>query len=197
MSRYEEFDGYEKLIKERLSKKRFNHSMNVAEMCYDLAGKNGADEKRCYLAGLLHDIMKEELPEKQKQYTVNSGMFPDAAELETPALWHAVAGAVYVRDELGIDDEEILTAIRFHTIGCERLTLLQKILYLGDMISEDRDYKDVDKFRKICYDDIDKAMSVALIYNIESVCKKCGRLPAYTTDAYNYYMQFNKEKYHL
>ncbi len=197
MSRYEEFDGYEKLIKERLSKKRFNHSMNVAEACFDLAKRNGADEKRCYLAGLLHDIMKEALPEKQKQLTAEGGMLPDAAELESQALWHAVSGAVYVRDELGIEDEELLLAIRFHTIGAARLTLLQKIVYLGDMISEDRDYKDVDKFRKICYDDIDKAMSVALIYNIESVCKKCGRLPAYTTDAYNYYMQFNKEKYHL
>lgn len=197
MSRYEEFDAYEKLIKDRLSKKRFNHSMNVAEACYDLAKKNGADEKRCYLAGLLHDIMKEESKELQREMTVNSGLSPDPAECETPALWHAVAGAAYVRDELKISDAEIIGAIRFHTIGCAQLTLLQKIVYLGDMISDDRDYKDIDKFRKICYDDINIAMSVALTYNIESVCKKCGMLPAYTTEAYNYFMQFNKEKYHL
>lgn len=197
MSRYEEFDGYEKLIKERLSKKRFNHSMNVAEACYDLAERYGADRKRCYLAGLLHDIMKEESKELQREMTVNSGLSPDPAECVSPALWHAVAGAVYVRDELGLSDEEIILAIRFHTIGDAGLTLLQKIVYLGDMISEDRDYKDVDKFRKICYDDIDVAMSVALIYNIESVCKKCGMLPRYSTEAYNYYMQFNKEKLSL
>lgn len=197
MSRYEEFDGYEKLIKERLSKKRFNHSMNVAEACYDLAERNGADKKRCYLAGLLHDVMKEESKELQREMTVNSGLAPDAAECDTPALWHAVAGAAYVRDELKLEDEEIIGAIRFHTIGNAGLTLLQKIVYLGDMISEDRDYKDVDKFRKICYDDMDIAMSVALIYNIESVCKKCGMLPRYTTEAYNYYMQFNKEKLSL
>ncbi len=197
MSRYEEFDAYEKLIRERLSKKRFNHSVNVAEACYDLAERNGADKKRCYLAGLLHDIMKEESREKQHQMTAESGLAPDPAELVTPALWHAVAGAAYVRDVLKIDDEEIIGAIRFHTIGNAELTLLQKIVYLGDMISEDRDYKDVDKFRKFCYDDIDIAMSVALIYNIESVCKKCGMLPLYTTQAYNYYMQFNKEKQSL
>ncbi len=197
MSRYEEFDAYEKLIKERLSKKRFNHSMNVAEACYDLAERNGADKKRCYLAGLLHDVMKEENKELQREMTANSGLAPDVAECDTPALWHAVAGAAYVRDELKLEDEEIIGAIRFHTIGNAGLTLLQKIVYLGDMISEDRDYKDVDKFRKICYDDINIAMSVALIYNIESVCKKCGMLPRYTTEAYNYYMQFNKEKLSL
>lgn len=194
MSRYAEFDEYEKLIKERLSKKRYTHSMNVAEACYKLAEHYGADKKRCYLAGLLHDIMKEDLPERQKQYTVDSGMAPDPVEIEAPALWHGVAGAYYVREKLGITDEEILNAIRFHTIGCAKMTLLEKILYLGDMISEERSYKDVDKFRKICFDGIDKAMSVALIYQIKSVCDKCGQIPAYTFQAYNYYMKYNKNK---
>ena len=194
MSRYEEFDAYEKLIKERLSKKRFNHSMNVAEACFDLAERYGADKKRCYLAGLLHDVMKEDSKEKQREMTIASGLSPDPAECETPALWHAVAGAVFVRDELNIGDEEIIRAIRFHTIGCAEMSLLEKIVYLGDMISEDRDYKDVDKFRDFCYDDIDKAMSIALIYNVQSVCKKCGLIPRYSFEAYNYYMKFNKEK---
>lgn len=194
MSRYPEFDKYEELIKELLSKKRFNHSVNVAEACYELAEKYGADKKRCYLAGLLHDVMKEENKDAQREMTLDSGLAPDPAECTAPALWHAVAGAVYVRDVLRIDDEEIIRAIRFHTIGCAEMSLLEKIVYLGDMISEDRDYKDVDKFRKICYDGIDKAMSVALIYNIESVCKKCGHIPRYSFEAYNYYLDHNKDK---
>ncbi len=194
MSRYPEFDAYEQLIRQRLSKKRFNHSMNVAEACYDLAERYGADKKRCYLAGLLHDIMKEEDKQTQQEMTLQSGLDPDPAECIAPALWHAVAGAAYVRDTLGIADGEIIRAIRFHTIGCAQMSLLEKIVYLGDMISAERDYKDVDKFRKICYDGIDKAMSVALIYNIESVCKKCGYIPRYSFEAYNYYLDFNKDK---
>lgn len=194
MSRYKEYDEYEELIKERLSKKRYTHSMNVAEACYKLAERYGADKKRCYLAGLLHDIMKEDLPERQRQYTVESGMAPDPAEIETPALWHGVAGAYFVREKLGITDEEVLNGIRFHTIGCAKMTLIEKIVYLGDMISEERSYKDVDRFRKICFDDIDKAMSVALIYQIENVCGKCGQIPAYTFEAYNYYLKYNKNK---
>ncbi len=194
MSRYKEFDNYEELIKERLSKKRFIHSMNVAEACYKLAEMYDGDKKRCYLTGLLHDIMKEEAPELQHKYTEISGLSPDEAELMSPSLWHAVAGAYYVREYLGIEDEEIIRAIRFHTIGCAEMSLLEKIVYLGDMISEDRDYKDVDKFRDFCYDNIDVAMSVALIYNIRSVCKKCGFIPMYSVEAYNYYMKFNKDK---
>lgn len=194
MSRYEEFDRYEQLIKERLSKKRFNHSMNVAEACYSLAERFGADKKRCYLAGLLHDIMKEEAQEIQLKYARESGYTDDEAELSSPPLLHSIAGAKYVRDELGITDEEILRAIRFHTAGGAALSDLEKIVYLGDMISEERDYKDVDKFREFCYDDMDVAMSVALIYNIRSVCKKFGFIPQTTLEAYNYYLKFNKKK---
>lgn len=193
MSRYSEFDEYEQLIKQRLSKKRFHHSMNVAQACYELAERFGGDKKRCYLAGILHDIMKEEQRELLKSMTENSGMNPDPAEIECPALWHAVAGAEYIQNTLKITDKEIISAVRFHTIGCAEMTLLEKIVYLGDMISEDRSYKDVDKFRKICRDNLDKAMAEALSYNITDVCRKGARLPHYTFEAYNYYIQFNSD----
>lgn len=197
MSRYEEFDKYEELIKQLLSKKRYNHSMCVAEECYKLAERYSADKKRAYLAGLLHDVMKEEHSEKQRQYTIDSGLSPDPAEIATKSLWHAVAGAYYVREELGITDSEVIRAIRYHTVGCAGMTLLEKIVYLGDMISEDRDYKDVDKMREYCYKDIDVAMSVALGYQLTEVSKKCGFLPASTFEAYNYYLRFNENKEHL
>ena len=74
------------------------------------------------------------------------------------------------------------------------MTLLEKIVYLGDMISEERDYKGVEKMREYCYGDIDKAMSIALIYQIQSVAGKCALLPVSTFEAYNYYLKFNKNK---
>lgn len=194
MSKYSDFDEYEELLKKRLSKKRYQHSMNVADECFKLAEKYGADKRRCYLAGMLHDIMKEDLPERQRQYTVESGLSPDPAEIATKSLWHGVAGGYYVREVLKIDDEELISAIRYHTIGCARMTLMEKIVYLGDMISEERDYKGVEKMREYCGKDIDLAMSVALIYQIENVCAKCGSIPLSTFEAYNYYLQFNKDK---
>lgn len=154
MSKYVDYDQYERLLHERLSKKRFVHSMNVAEECFKLAERHGADKQRSYLAGMLHDIMKEDLPERQKQYTVDSGLFPDPAELATRALWHGIAGGYYVREILKIDDDEVIRAIRYHTVGCARMSVLEKIVYLGDMISADRSYKGVDKMREYCYKDL-------------------------------------------
>ena len=183
MSRYAEFDGYEDLLKEKLSKKRFTHSMNVAEECFRLAELHGADKRRAYLAGMLHDIMKEELPERQKQMTADSCLSPDPAEIASKSLWHGIAGAAFVRDVLGINDMEIISAIRYHTVGCARMSALEKIVYLGDMISEDRDYKGVDKMREYCRDDLDTA-----------VCEKCSAIPVSTFEAYNYYLGLNKDK---
>ena len=62
------------------------------------------------------------------------------------------------------------------------------------MISVRRSCKDVKEFRKICRVDLDRAMSVELIYKIGDVCKKCGHLPRYTFEAYNYYLKYNKNK---
>ena len=194
MSKYVEYDKYEELLKRKLSKKRFQHSMNVAEECFRLAEKYGADKRRCYLAGMLHDIMKEEMPEKLKQYVMDSGLAPDPAEAASKSLWHGIAGGYYIREELDIDDEELISAVRFHTIGCAKMTLMEKIVFLADMISEDRKYDDVDKMRKYCYEDIDVAMSVALIYLLGNVTARCGTIPLYTFEAYNYYVKFNKNK---
>ena len=194
MSKYVDYDKYEELLKKRLSKKRFQHSMNVAEESFRLAEKYGADKQRCYLAGMLHDIMKEELPEKLKQYVMDSGLSPDPAEIAAKSLWHGIAGGYYIREELGIEDEEIISAVRYHTVGCARMSVMEKIVFLADMISEDRHYKDIDKMRKYCYEDLDVAMSVALIYLIESVCGRCSAFPLSTFEAYNYYLKFNKNK---
>ena len=68
------------------------------------------------------------------------------------------------------------------------MTLLEQIVYIGDLISADRNYKDVKKFRKLAYQDMDKVMLEALIFSIESVTGKRGLIPDYTLQAYNQYV---------
>ena len=109
------------------------------------------------------------------------------AETETKALWHAVAGAGFVRDSLMVGDEDIINAVRFHTIGRANMSRLEEIVYIGDLISADRSYKDVKKFRKLAYQDMDRVMLEALIFSIESVTDKKGMIPEYTLEAYNQY----------
>ncbi|MCR5167618.1 MAG: bis(5'-nucleosyl)-tetraphosphatase (symmetrical) YqeK [Oscillospiraceae bacterium] len=177
----------EEIAKKRLSKKRYTHSLNVAASAKILAELNGYDTEKAYIAGVLHDICKEIPHEQQLEMVKKSDRDICTAELVIPALFHAPAGAYYSEHVLGIHDEDILNAIRYHTIGRGGMTLPEKIVYLADLISADRTYKNVEKMRKICYMDLDNGMLEALKFSITSVVEKCSGLPIHTVNAYNEY----------
>lgn len=196
MSDYTEiYSEYVQLLKSSLSKKRFTHSMNVAQICTELAQKHGADEEKAFLAGLLHDIKKEETPNAMKSLAILSGMDISKEETMTPALWHAPAGAYYIEKNLKITDEDILNAVRYHTAGRDNMSTLEKIVYLGDLTSADRSYKDVEKYRKAAFSDLDNAMYFALKYSIEETLGKCGLVPPCTIRGYNFYTEKFRYKY--
>ena len=174
-------------LKNRLSEKRFNHSLNVAAECRKLAEHYGEDPEKAYFAGLVHDICKELPADEMKKMAAESGLGVTSAELQTKALWHAVAGAAFVRDSLMIEDKDIINAVRFHTIGRAGMSRLEEIVYIGDLISADRTYNGVKKFRKLAYQDMDMVMLDALIFSIVSVTEKKGLIPEYTLEAYNQY----------
>lgn len=187
-------DEYKTLLQIMMSKKRYTHSVNVADMALRLAELNGFDGGKAYIAGLLHDIKKEETPEAMKSQAILSEMGITDIELSTPALWHAPASAYYVRKTLKIDDMDILNAIRFHTIGRADMSVLEKIVYLADLVSEERSYKDVEKYRKYALSNLDNAMYNALKWTIGETIGKSGMIPHYTFEAYNFYLKIDKEK---
>jgi len=181
-----------KYLKENLSAKRYTHSLNVAEECRKLAERYGEDPNKAYFAGLLHDICKELPSDEQKRLADNNVFTVCREELETRSLWHAVAGAYFIKTEFRIEDIDILNAVRFHTVGRAGMSLLEEIVYMGDLISADRDYKDVDKIRKLAYTDLNAAMLEAFAFSIKSVVKKGGFIPPCTTEGYNFYLRLQK-----
>lgn len=193
MSNYK-FEETKKLLEKRLSKKRYIHSLNVADQCEILALKNGQDVEKCVYAGLVHDICKE-LPNPEMKKMLVDTIFPvSRSELASKPLWHAIAGAWYIHNELGINDKDIINAVRFHTVAHAGMTKVEEIVYLADLISIDRDYKDVKHMRKLAYDDMETAMLEALKFSITDVISKNGLLPHYTTEAYNHYSYIYKNK---
>lgn len=193
MSNYK-FEETKKLLEKRLSKKRYIHSLNVAEQCRILAIKNGEDVDKCVYSGLVHDICKELPHAEMKRMLINS-IFPvSRSELASKPLWHGIAGAWYIQNELGIIDKDILNAVRFHTVAHAGMSKVEEIVYLADLISIDRDYKDVKRMRKLAYTDIELAMFEALKFSITDVIAKGGLLPHYTIEAYNQYSYICRNK---
>ena len=160
------------ILRERLDDYRYNHSLGVAEMARILAEKHGEDTHRAYIAGLVHDITKNTDKEEQLQIIANGGIILSLEEKNNSKLWHAVSGSVYVRDELGFDDEEIISAVRWHTTGKAGMTILEKIVYVADFVSFERKFPGVDFMRELAYEDLDKACLFAVDFCIPDLVKK-------------------------
>ena len=184
-----DYSYYKKLLESMLTQKRYYHSLCVADEAKRLAVKYGADENKAFLAGLLHDITKNIIEEEQLQMFSDFDIIPDSITKKSLKLWHAVTGAAYIKNILEIDDEEIISAVRYHTTAKKNMNLLQKILYLADFTSLDREYPDVDVMRKKVDISLDEAMKYALSYTITELVEKQVQIHPDTMEAYNQVME--------
>lgn len=156
----------------KLKPARFQHSLGVMAAAKRLAEKYGAASDKAELAGLLHDCARiyenDELTARARQALIT----PDEIEAAAPLLLHAPLGAVIAAQQFGINDEEILQAIRLHTTGGIMMTVLDKIIYLADMIEPSRVYPNVDKLRSAAEQNLDKAMLLAFNQSINYVIER-------------------------
>ncbi len=150
------------LARKRLGDKRYHHTLNVEKMAVKLAERYGADCDQAALAALLHDTAKE-MPTADQLALLRA--HPDLAgntENRPTPIWHGVCAAILAKTEWGVTDEAVLSAVACHTAGKPGMTLLDKILFLADMTSEERDFDGVEELRQLEMEDIDKAMYKAL-----------------------------------
>ncbi|MGN0445502.1 MAG: bis(5'-nucleosyl)-tetraphosphatase (symmetrical) YqeK [Acutalibacteraceae bacterium] len=164
-------DEFLAVIQEKESPGRYQHSRNVAKAALKLAERNGADLEKAYVCGLLHDVEKNAPKEEQKRYMKQLGETLPQYVFDNPKLWHAPAGAAYVRDELGIVDEEMIHAIKYHTTGRPGMTVLERIIYVADFISDERDYPGVEKVRETAYRNLDEAILIGSQFTLVSLLK--------------------------
>ena len=175
------------ILKEKLTPSRLYHSICVAEQAKHLADIFGADTEKAYTAGLIHDIMRYEPPEEMLKLIDEDGTNKlTESERKITVTLHAVAGEVYLRTKLGVTDEEILSSVRYHTTGKEDMTLLQKVIYVADLTSADREYPDVEDVRKMAEESLEKATLRGLSFTIESNAKINRPIHIDTVKAYNY-----------
>ncbi len=179
-------DELKSILKERLTEKRYLHSLAVADEAARLAEILKADVQKMYVAGLLHDICKNETAEQQLQLFSQFGIMLTDIEKASPSVWHAYSGALYIKNVLGVDDEDIISSVRYHTTGKADMTLSEKIIYIADLTEVNRDYPDVDVVRALLKDDIDKAIIYVLKYTLKKLSADNKPIHPNTLDAYNF-----------
>lgn len=178
-------EEFKKLISGKLKESRFIHSLNVADSAKYLAEKYGCDEEKAYTAGLLHDVMKNASDSEQLCVIEKAGWKLTDCEKANTKLWHAIAGAAYMKTELAIEDDELIEAVRYHTTARKNMSLLEKVIYVADFISADRDYPEVDEVRQAAEESLEKAMMAGLEFCIHEIVNRNQVLHPDSVDAYN------------
>lgn len=152
-------------LKEKLSKKRYEHTLGVAYVSAALAMCYGEDIIKAELAGILHDVAKAEKVSKLKEdmvgfidpYTDSS--YVDLIADKAPQILHAVYAPFLAKKNYNIEDKDILSAIRWHTTGKKNMSMLEQIVFVADYIEPNRKkLPGLDEIRTLAFHDIKKAV---------------------------------------
>lgn len=171
-------------VKGELTANRYNHTLSVAETAIKLAERFGADPEKADIAAILHDYSKCWSKETLRKWIVEQG--PDKQLLQhSAALWHAFVGAEAVRIRLGIEDEHILNAIRYHTSGRPDMTVLEKVVCLADYIEPGRDFPGLQEVRELAEHDLNEALLRSLNNTIMFLVRTDRKLFPLTIEARN------------
>ena len=155
----EEADAF---VRCRISEERYGHILRVAGTAEELARAHGLDEDRARLAALLHDAARETESEEFLRIADEWGMPIGEMERESPKLLHGPVAAELAERELGIQDGEVLEAIRIHTTGRPGMGPLALVLYVADKIEPARDYPSVGRLRELARKDLHGAAAESL-----------------------------------
>lgn len=161
-------------LKNSLSEQRYIHSLGVADEAKRLAKLYGVDEEKAYLAGLLHDCAKGIATDKQIEECSKRGVELDEWTRKCPQVAHGFLGVEIAKTEYGISDNEILNAVKYHTVGGDDMNTLDKIIYIADMTERNRDFEGVDVLRKAVDKDLDEAILISVSQQFELQGKRRG-----------------------
>jgi len=172
-------------LQKNLSQDKYLHSINVSNEAVKLAAYYNYDISKAKLGGLIHDCAKDFCIEKQKQFARNCDLFVDDLTYMVPEIIHAPASAYISKDIFGVTDIDILSAIRYHATGKANMSLIEKIIYIADIIEPERDFKEVEKIREMAYSNLDEALLLALNSAIIYIMEKNSILHPDTVNARN------------
>lgn len=179
----------EKYLKSKLTPDRYTHVLSVRELALDLAKKYSADLQKVNFAALLHDCAKWMRTSEQYEAAANYEIQLDEVERHNPSLLHALIGVEFAVSHFDVDNPEILNAIRIHTTGSGKMTLIDKILYVADFAEPKRNHPEAHSVRELAYQDLNKAVLEVSRHKIEHLLAKGVLIHPYTIDAYNSALQ--------
>ena len=178
----------ENWLKENLYEERYIHSIGVMEAAVEFAQMFNMDVEKARITGLLHDAAK--CFSNEKLLEIIHQHIPEVhdCELLNYKTLHAPVSAYLAKTQFSIEDQEILDAIRWHTLGRCNMSDFEKIIFLADKIEARTRDKE---FRHQCLEllkednGLDKALFKCFEATIKSLVDRRLAICHITIDVYN------------
>lgn len=180
----------EKRLGEILPRKRFMHSMGVMTTAFSMAITFKEDYEKAAIAGLMHDCAKYMTGEEMLLECYKNDIPVKPVEKLKPDLLHAKLGAFYAKNVYNIVDEEILSAITWHTTGKPDMSKLEKIIFVADYIEPNRSSStipELDCIRKLSFQNLEDAVCKILGDTVRYLEQTGFAIDETTALTYDYY----------
>jgi len=185
---YTKIEEIKEWLKNNLTDERYGHSLGCADAAKEIAKILNYDEDKAYLAGLVHDCAKSIPLDEAKQLLVENKIELVCGEENNKKVLHAPAGIIVARKYFGIDDDEILSAIRWHTLGKTNMNVIEKIVFIADKIEPfsrgEKEYKQKLQLLK-SPNGADKIIFDCYSYTIKSLVERKMQICPRTIEIYN------------
>ena len=173
-----DYNEIKEQVKNRLTPKRYNHTLGVIETALHLCDKYGGDPAKARTAALLHDCAKYMTRDDCVTYGIDVSGMPDE-------LIHAPLSAAIAEKDFGVTDSDILNAVRYHTTGRAGMSTLEKIVFIADAIEPSRDYPEVGMLRQLSEESLDGAVYEYLVQMEPYLNSKGSTMDANSIEARN------------
>lgn len=182
----------QELAKVKLSPKRYKHVENVVDAAVQLAHRFGVDPDKARMAAWLHDIVKEEPAGTLLQLAKQDAIMAELIHGYPKPVWHGPCGAIYAKNVLGVQDEEILSAVENHTTGKVNMSALDKVILVADMISAERHFSGVEEIRRLAEEDLNRAALATLEKSVSFVAQRNLELDSRSLAAIAYLKKYER-----
>lgn len=180
-------------VKAKMSNRRFGHVLRVEETAIELAKKYGVSQEKASIAALLHDYAKERPDDESRDIIISENMDLELLQFGNN-IWHGPVGAVLVRKECRVEEEEILSAIRHHTIGSPTMSPLEKIIFIADYIEPGRHFSGVEEARKLANESLEKAVPYSIRHTLLHLLEKEQLIYPRAVEVYNAWIPQKQEE---
>lgn len=161
------------------------HSVRVAKLAAARALSLRIPERKAIQAALFHDCGKHICLDNP---LLKGFALPSEGDIP-PSVRHQYVGAFLAEHVFGVEDAEVLDAIRYHTSGRPNMGELEKLIFLADMLEEERRYEGVDLLRSLFWkgESLDECLEEALFQTLEFLKEKKADIYPLTKQAYEFY----------